>query len=210
MLAHHALGELNNAQRLELGQTHTSRDSFHFTKCIVHSIVDCREILVDRAVRLAWLRPRLRPGAPAEHERRSGVAVQRHLDAPAEAPLAIKIALFRTLQEALSNATRHGGGAGVSARVWTEDDELCLAVSDHGRGFVLEQAERKGRLGLASMRERAELLGGSMWIESRLGHGTTVRLSWPLQEADDRVDSWSATTEPLEQPGTEVRALITR
>ena len=145
-----------------------------------------------------------------EHERRSGVLVKRHLDAPTEAPLAIKIALFRTLQEALSNATRHGGGSGVTARIWTQDDELCLAVSDSGRGFVPEHAERKGRLGLASMRERAELLGGSMWIETRLGHGTTVRLSWPLQESDDRlVHNWT-TTEPGLWPGPESRALVAR
>ena len=145
-----------------------------------------------------------------EHERRSGVLVKRHLDARTEAPLAIKIALFRTLQEALSNATRHGGGSGVTARIWTQDDELCLAVSDSGRGFVPEHAERKGRLGLASMRERAELLGGSMWIETRLGHGTTVRLSWPLQESDDRlVHNWT-TTEPGLWPGPESRALVAR
>jgi signal transduction histidine kinase len=140
-----------------------------------------------------------------EHERRSGVPVQRHLDAPAHAPLAIKIALFRTLQEALSNATRHGGGAAVSARVWTENDELCLAVSDRGRGFVLEHAEKKGRLGLASMRERAELLGGTMCIESRLGHGTTVRLSWPLQEPDDRVAENGTARELAAAPARELR-----
>jgi signal transduction histidine kinase len=148
-----------------------------------------------------------------EHERRSGQAVQRHLDAPEQAPLAIKIALFRALQEALSNATRHGGGTGIVTRLWTQGDELWLAVSDHGRGFVPEQAELKGRLGLASMRERAELLGGSMWIETRLGHGTTVRLSWPLQEADDRLENWS-TKEPSERPGSEVKpelkALVAR
>ena len=123
--------------------------------------------------------------AVREHERRSGVHVQRHLDVSTPAPLAIKIALFRTLQEALSNATRHGGGVGVAARVWTEDEELRLTVSDHGHGFVPEQAEKKGRLGLASMRERAELLGGTMYIESRPGHGTTVQLSWPLSDQRD-------------------------
>lgn len=126
--------------------------------------------------------------AVREHERRSGVPVQRHLEVSARAPLAIKIAVFRTLQEALSNATRHGGGVGVTARVWTEEDELLMTVTDRGHGFVPEHAERKGRLGLASMRERAELLGGSMAIESRPGHGTTVRLSWPLVDQRELVE----------------------
>ena len=132
--------------------------------------------------------------AVREHERRSGVAVQRHLEVSARAPLAIKIAVFRTLQEALSNATRHGGGVGVTARVWTEADELRVSVSDRGHGFVPEQAERKGRLGLASMRERAELLGGSMAIESRPGHGTTVQLAWPLADHRDQLDDAASLT----------------
>ena len=188
-------------------------DDFHVIAAAIRDGLD--EV---RAISGGLRLPELAPLAVAEvaeralreHERRSGVHVERHLDARAEAPLAIKIALFRTLQEALSNATRHGGGASVTARVWTQDDELCLAVSDRGRGFVPEQAERKGRLGLASMRERAELLGGSMWIETRLGHGTTVRLSWPLQEADDKVVATWTTTEPGQWPGTEIRALVAR
>jgi hypothetical protein len=49
-----------------------------------------------------------------------------------------------------------------------------------------------------------------MWIESRLGHGTTVRLSWPLQETDDAGETWSATPEPREELGPAVRALVAR
>jgi signal transduction histidine kinase len=187
-------------------------DDFHVIAAAVRDgLAEVRAI--SAGLRLPELAPlsvaEVAERALREHERRSGVAVQRHLDACDEAPLAIKIALFRTLQEALSNATRHGGGAAVAARVWTQGDELWLAVSDRGRGFVPEQAELKGRLGLASMRERAELLGGSMWIETRLGHGTTVRLSWPLQEADDRLETCSPK-DPADLPAPEIRALVAR
>ncbi len=123
--------------------------------------------IVERAVR--------------DHQRRAETLVEMHVqNLPAQAPLPIKIALFRSIQEALSNATRHGGGIAVSARVWAEDQQLCLAVSDRGPGFVPEQVEVDGRLGLAGMRERAELLGGSFQLDSTPGRGTTIYLRWPL------------------------------
>jgi signal transduction histidine kinase len=121
--------------------------------------------------------------AISDHERRSGTRVDRRFGRlPEQAPLAIKIGLLRTLQEALSNATRHGGGVDVTASVWAEDGLLRLEVRDHGPGFDPSGVERNGRLGLAGMRERAELLGGTFEIASTLGRGTVVSASWPLPE----------------------------
>jgi signal transduction histidine kinase len=209
--------------RIETLQEHVAAsdtsvgEEFHVIAAAIHDgLEDVRAI--SAGLRLPELAPLpvsdVAERALREHERRSGVSVKRHLDAPRQAPLAIKIALFRTLQEALSNATRHGGGAEVAARVWTQGDELCLSVSDHGRGFIPEEAALKGRLGLASMRERAELLGGSMYIESRLGKGTTVRLSWPLNEVDERLESWSSNGSRngshSERPIVETTPLATR
>ncbi len=117
------------------------------------------------------------------HERRSGTAVQLHLDqAPEQAPLAVKIALVRSLEEALSNATRHAGGVDVRARLWSENDLLRLAVPDGGPGFDPSVAKPAGHLGLAGMRERAELLGGGFQLDSAPGHGVTVQMYWPLIE----------------------------
>jgi signal transduction histidine kinase len=116
-----------------------------------------------------------------DHERRSGISVSQDLQRlPELAPLPIKIALLRTLQEALSNATRHGGGADVAVTLSRESDGLRLIVADHGPGFNPDAAARSGRLGLAGMRERAELLGGSFQVDSAPGAGTTVRVWWPL------------------------------
>ena len=127
--------------------------------------------------------------AVRDHERRSGTPVRRCLrDLPDRAPLAVKIALFRSLQEALSNAARHGGGAGVTVRVWQEAGRLCLAVSDCGPGFAPAHAgtavatEPDGHLGLTGMRERAQLLGGSFRLDSAPGRGATVEVRWPLGE----------------------------
>src|ERR671933_1370601 len=116
-----------------------------------------------------------------DHERRSGISVSQDLQRlPEQAPLPIKIALLRTLQEALSNATRHGGGADVAVTLSREADGLRLIVADDGPGFNPDAAARSGRLGLAGMRERAELLGGSFEVDSAPGAGTTVRVWWPL------------------------------
>jgi signal transduction histidine kinase len=117
----------------------------------------------------------------AEHERRAGVPTTVTLgDLPARAPLATKIALYRILSEALSNAARHGGGAGVTVDVRDADGELVVTVHDDGPGFDPSRNPGPGHLGLAGMRERAELLGGRVDLESALGHGTTVRAYLPL------------------------------
>jgi two-component system sensor histidine kinase DegS len=76
----------------------------------------------------------------------------------------------------------------VTASVWAELGMLRLEVSDHGPGFDPSGVDRSGRLGLAGMRERAELLGGTFEISSRLGRGTTVSASWPLPERAELVN----------------------
>ncbi|HEV7664179.1 MAG TPA: sensor histidine kinase [Chloroflexota bacterium] len=116
-----------------------------------------------------------------DHQRRSGTPVARELrDLPDQAPLPIKIALLRTLQEALSNATRHGRGAEVKVDLSRDADTLRLTVSDRGPGFDSTSTSPTNRLGLAGMRERAELLSGTFDVESASGQGTTLRVCWPL------------------------------
>jgi signal transduction histidine kinase len=126
--------------------------------------------------------------AVAEHERRSGSQADVDVEGiPAGAPLATKIALYRILSEALSNAARHGAGAGVAVRV-TEADPgwLTLEVRDTGPGFDSRRRPGEGHLGLAGMRERTELLGGHFELESEPGAGTRLWASLPLTGlADD-------------------------
>jgi signal transduction histidine kinase len=133
--------------------------------------------------------------AVAEHERRSGSPAALTLgEVPAQAPLATKIALYRILSEALSNAARHGGGQGIAVRVAAagpKGGELLVEVADQGSGFDTTRNPGQGHLGLAGMRERAELLGGRLELVSALGAGTTVRAYLPLAaQADD--GSWAS------------------
>ena len=127
--------------------------------------------------------------AVADHERRAGTRATVDITGiPARAPLATKIALYRILSEALSNAARHGQGAGITVTVTTSTDAQLLAeVSDGGPGFDVRRRPRRGHLGLAGMRERAELLGGRLEVESRIGAGTRIRAYLPITEAASEV-----------------------
>ena len=123
--------------------------------------------------------------AITQHERRTGTTVTRVFERlPTRAPLAVKIAMVRTLHEALSNAARHAPGAAVSVRAWMQGGYLYIEVVDLGPGFDAAHAPDPdtGHLGLAGMRERAELLGGKFSVRTAPGAGTSVRACWPLQE----------------------------
>ena len=88
----------------------------------------------------------------------------------------IQLVVYRVAQEALSNAARHSGAERISVRLRREPrGAVSLEVADDGRGFAFDEAE--AGLGIGGMRERALLVGGELTIESRPGHGTTVRLA---------------------------------
>jgi two-component system sensor histidine kinase UhpB len=92
-----------------------------------------------------------------------------------------QLVIYRVAQEALSNAARHSGAKHVAVRLRSDgaNGGVELEVTDDGRGFAFDESE--GGLGIAGMRERALLIGAKLTIESRPGHGTTVRLTVPDQ-----------------------------
>jgi PAS domain S-box-containing protein len=97
-------------------------------------------------------------------------------------PGPLKIVIYRILQEAMNNVARHSRASRVSVSLEEEGGNLRFSVRDNGTGFDEERMARgedqdRG-LGLASMRERAELSGGSFSVESRPGTGTTILASW--------------------------------
>ena len=94
---------------------------------------------------------------------------------------AIETSCYRVVQETLTNITRHAQPSQVSVRLRVEDGAAIVRVRDDGRGFDPEAALRAGRSrGLVGMRERAELLGGELTIDSAPGEGTTVNAVIPL------------------------------
>lgn len=105
---------------------------------------------------------------------------------------AARTVIFRTAQEALTNARRHSGAGQVRVAVTVDDRETRLVVTDNGRGFDPSQCGTQpgraaqhglGGFGLLSIRERAALAGGYAEIASRPGAGTTVTVGVPAAVA---------------------------
>lgn len=110
-------------------------------------------------------------------------------DVPSQVPPDISLCLFRVLQEALHNSAKHSGVQLFEVGLWGTSAALELTVRDSGSGFDSEAA-RKGRgLGLISMEERLKLLNGTFLIESKPGHGTTIRARVPIDSATDSASS---------------------
>jgi signal transduction histidine kinase len=90
-----------------------------------------------------------------------------------EAP-EVDVALYRIAQEALANAVRHAHAAQIAVLLQRNDSGVILTVEDDGIGFDPEAATSSHQMGLIGMRERCEMLGGYLVVESKPGAGTTV------------------------------------
>ena len=110
----------------------------------------------------------------------AGVRDDTDFGTSARPPAEVELAIFRIASEAVGNAVRHSGGS--NARIWAvvESDRVDLLIADDGAGLDSEAARdatRRKRLGLASMRRRAEAIDAELTIDSST-RGTEVRLAW--------------------------------
>jgi signal transduction histidine kinase len=100
---------------------------------------------------------------------------------------AIEAACFRIAQEAMTNAVRHSSARRVEVKCYTSDRHLTLSVQDDGVGFYPNESESDSaariRLGLLGMRERAESLGGKLYIQSEPGRGTSIEVTFEREPA---------------------------
>jgi signal transduction histidine kinase len=96
-----------------------------------------------------------------------------------ELPEKVTIAFYRTAREALINATIHSGAAQIQVSLFQEAGQLILRVQDDGCGFDT-QTVPAGHLGLHIMNERAQEIGATLYIDTKPGHGTTIRIAWPV------------------------------
>ena len=94
------------------------------------------------------------------------------------------VTLYRIAKEALANVVRHAEATEVEISLAIEDGAAVLEIRDNGKGMSREQIASTRSLGLLGMRERAELLGGSVAIESHEGEGTRVRAMLPMGKDD--------------------------
>jgi two-component system sensor histidine kinase UhpB len=109
-----------------------------------------------------------------------------HQNIPSELPQDVTLCVFRITQEALRNAVTHGAARAVSITLTGGETGLTLVIADDGVGFDVNSVSEHG-LGLTSMRERLEPLGGMLKIRSRSGAGTRLEVTVPYR-AD--VEGW--------------------
>jgi signal transduction histidine kinase len=110
-------------------------------------------------------------------EKRAGVDARLLVGGTIELPASAEEELYRIAQEALNNALKHGAPASVTVRICADERGVVLEVSDDGRGFDLGSIGAEGGMGLVSMRERTEKLGGKLDVKSAPGAGTSVFVS---------------------------------
>ncbi len=118
----------------------------------------------------------------------AGITVDKHIAlTEPEVPDALKIVIFRLVQEALNNVAKHSKADSVRIRLAKRQGGIELEISDNGVGFdwnaALDSARFRKGFGLASMRERTESLGGSFSIETSSGRWTGIRATWLEDQA---------------------------
>jgi signal transduction histidine kinase len=124
---------------------------------------------------------------------RAGLPI--HIDATVSGrlPGAVETALYRTVQEGLTNAVKHAKASHIWIRAWKERLVVCCSIRDDGAGFDSHQAQtepgRKG-IGLIAMRERVTAIGGTLRIDSCPERGTELSIRVPME--DDHANSHRA------------------
>ncbi|MEM7392887.1 MAG: ATP-binding protein [Verrucomicrobiota bacterium] len=107
-----------------------------------------------------------------------GVVLQYRIPRDTDRSLVIKENIYRIAQEALGNAWRHGRATEITVSMSILPSRVDIDFEDNGTGFDPAGTTGEG-IGLTTIRERIELLGGKLFIDSRIGQGTRIRLRLP-------------------------------
>ncbi len=119
-----------------------------------------------------------------ESARHMGIEIVAHLsEADPELEKDASVAVYRMVQEALTNVARHSRATDVRVDLRASGDELLLTVQDNGVGFPAGATRKAGSFGLIGIRERAALLGGSLVVDNPLVGGARVTVRLPLRRA---------------------------
>lgn len=96
----------------------------------------------------------------------------------------VEVTIFRAVQELLNNAREHAQASQIQVLLDMDQDHVTAVVEDNGRGFNIDEAFTGGTrdtIGLATLRERVEMLGGTLEIQSNLGQGTRAEITIPIE-----------------------------
>jgi signal transduction histidine kinase len=160
------------------------------------AVGELRDLVVETLQEVRALAVELRPSAlddfglePALRRLGQSIRETRSLDVQVETmldgsrlPEDVETAVYRIVQEALTNVVKHARAERVSIVLTRTPDGVLVVIEDDGRGFETDEI-RGGGLGLTGMRERVDLLEGKLEIESARGAGTTLIVELPISEA---------------------------
>jgi signal transduction histidine kinase len=152
-------------------------ESLGRTRSIARSVHDLSHRLHPEKLHLLGLVAALE-SMQREFSRPSLVLTFAHQDVPESLPPDVTLCLFRIVQEALQNIIKHSSAREVSIELAGHDAGLVLTIADDGKGFESERVSNTG-LGLVSMEERLQDIGGSLNIWSRAGEGTRLEITVP-------------------------------
>ncbi len=152
---------------IELGDI--AQQALKEMRLLVHQL---RPLALEREGLLGALHQRL-----SAVEKRAGVEARLVAEDVVELPAPLEEALYRITLEALNNALKHATATSVTVYFRIDDGKVELEVVDNGWGFDPNAIDEQRGMGLASMRERAEKLGGTLVIQSAPGEGTAVKVS---------------------------------
>jgi len=165
-----------NIERLEVTLSQLSESARHALKEVRFLLYELRLIPLEQVNLLEALNARLEAV-----EKRAGINAQLIVEGETRWPQAWEGELYCIVMEALNNALKHARATEVTVRLTGYPDWIELEIVDNGRGFNV-LAPRIGGLGLATMAERAERLGGSFMVESTPNAGTKIFVRVGLQK----------------------------
>jgi signal transduction histidine kinase len=188
---HDETGQALTSILLGLSAVETARNEAE----LAEAIGSLRELAVSTLQDVRRLAVELRPKAlddfgllPALKRLGQSVREASSLDVQVEArlgaerlPPEAETSVYRIVQEALTNVVRHAEARHVSVVVTRKNASVSVVIEDDGKGFDPERADESGGVGLLGMRERVQLLDGTLAVESSPGAGTTLVLELPVR-----------------------------
>ena len=182
---HDEIGQMLTGLAFTLSTAATSNGQLAEAQRIVDELtLQVRQLSMDlrpTALDAYGLLPTLR-GHTERYEVQTGIAVDLRAEGLNQRfPAPIEITAYRIVQEALTNVARHAETSEVTVQLFADEQTLTVSVRDSGLGF--DPATIYGATGLSGMRERAELLGGTMEIDASPGTGVRITAELPLSSA---------------------------
>lgn len=170
-------GDLNQVQAYAGRLGETAQQSLREMRLLVYEM---RSPVLEKEGLVRVLQVRL-----DSVEKRSGIEVDFQTTLTKALPILIEEGLFYIASEALNNSLKHAMASALTIRFVVLEDAVVLEIRDNGRGFEFGDKMELGGLGLMTMKERAEKLGGTTKIHSTLGEGTSVFVSIPYEVKHD-------------------------